>query len=113
MATTVTTSHRVRRRRSIVTSSLSVSTTGAYAVAIAFPRTAPPTVSQWHFVHWALYARDSDLGQTTMTSEPDSSPSPEDAGWSWAAGKLYGALFRNPRSNRLVVQAAELQPGEQ
>lgn len=34
-------------------------------------------------------------------------------GWSWLAGKLYGAIYRNPKSNRVVVEAAELQPGEQ
>ena len=34
-------------------------------------------------------------------------------GWSWLAGKIYGTLRRNSKSNRVVVQAADLGPDEQ
>src|SRR5690606_4287726 len=36
----------------------------------------------------------------------------KDQGWSWLFGKLYGLLSRNPPSNRMVVELADLQPGE-
>ena len=36
----------------------------------------------------------------------------KDAGWPWIFGKLYGLTHRNPRSNRVVVSAADLSPGE-
>lgn len=45
-------------------------------------------------------------------AESDTPSTPEGSGWPWLVGKLYGVLSRNPRSNRVVAEAAELQPGE-
>lgn len=36
----------------------------------------------------------------------------DERGWSWLFGKFYAIVWRNPKSNRVVVEAADLQPGE-
>lgn len=36
----------------------------------------------------------------------------DERGWPWLAGKFYAIVWRNPKSNLVVAEAADLKPGE-